>query len=226
MARNLAGYNIVKQERGCTKIDFEDAERIKTMATNLIGKPGVSRYVSKEGIEHHIAYATALLPDGKTSMGPGVSEFFMQSFVKPLFDGDTEDESWRALISFLTYDERFAGDSSVRHVYDVDASHGEVLAARQRIFSIRNAPYEGYSSMRSRLVSYAFRGYDMQKSLLETAIEPEHIDHLESRVERALARVAATSYRFTENQDPMSYPSEIRREIGVIDSAQNSPSEN
>lgn len=214
MARNLAGYNLVKHERNFSKIDFEEAERIKAMATDIIGKPGVYRYVSRRGIEHHMAHATGLLPDGKTSMGPTVPELFMQSLVTPLFEGEEDDDSWHALISFLSFDERFGGDSNVRHVYDVDASHGEVLAARRRIFSVRNAPLERKDWISGDLLDDGLDDLEAQRALQESAIEPDHIDHLAMRVKRALARAAVTSHR---NQfSRATRPADTLTEVGDV----------
>jgi hypothetical protein len=209
MARNLSEYNIVKQaRRGSVQIEYDEALRVKELALSLAGQPGMHSIVAKSGVEHQIGYASSLTPGSHVSLGPEVQELYLQSLITPLYEGETIDQSWHALISFLGYDDRFAGDSNVRHVYTVDAvesdeGEGLVLEAQHQIFAIRNAPYEGYSSARDKTVGYSFRGRGMHKALLATAMQSEHVERLEERAEWALKRLASTSFRTFDKSWPV-----------------------
>lgn len=199
---------VERQSLDAELISIEDAERLRAIALSIVGQPGVHSYISQSsGAEHHVAYATALLPDSKTSMGLNVPEFFIQSRI----EGDATMESWRALVSVLTYTEQF-NNYNVRQVYDVAAESGRVTSARYRKFSVYDAKDKTFQTLVDELVEDCRPAdFETGRSLREMAIQPEHIDSLKGRIENGLLRVAKTSFRVVP---PNSIPSKVRVEHG------------
>lgn len=200
---------IERRDPTAQMIDIEGAERLKGVALSLIGQPGVHRYVSRStGVEHHVAYATALLPDG-TSMGPDVSELFLQSLVDSSPEDDTDQRWWRALMSVLRYTEQF-DNYNARHIYEVKAQQDQVVEARYRVFSVYDAKRKLFSQVADELMSGGeLADLTTRRSLRDVSIRPEHIDQLGDQITRGLARVASTSFRISPGTRPAKFKSDV-----------------